>query len=141
MTSAQGPLPQGVYATATRHGNFIFTAGMTPREAGVLKFEGVVPADADPAKYRAAAELACRNALMAVERELAEGEEIAAVLSMTVFIAARPGFALHSRIADFASEFLRASLGERGVAARAAVGVASLPGDAPVEIQLVAVVR
>lgn len=138
MTHAQ-PVPQGDYVPATRHGDLIHTAGMTPRLAGQLMFTGPVRADAPLEDYREAVVLACRNALTAARAMLEPGETIARVLSMTVYIATGPGFATHSRLADLASAFLRAELGENGRCARAAIGVASLPGDAPVEIQLVVV--
>lgn len=48
-----------------------------------------------------------------------------------------PGFSSHAKLADFASEYLVEELGDAGIGARAAIGIASLPGDAPVEIQLV----
>ena len=134
------PVPQGRYVPASRHGGLIFTSGMTPRAAGVLRFAGPVRAGDAPERWREAVELACANALAAARGRLVGDERIAAVVGMTVFIAADPGFALHSRLADFASERLFAELGEAGIGSRAAVGVASLPGGAPVELQLVVAV-
>nr|WP_301917413.1 RidA family protein [uncultured Defluviimonas sp.] len=135
MTQTQ-PVPQGDYVPATRHGELIHTAGMTPRLAGQLLFTGPVRADASVEDYREAVVLACRNALTAAQAMLGPGETITRVLSMTVYIATGPGFTAHSRLADFASAFLREELAERGRCARAAIGVATLPGNAPVEIQL-----
>lgn len=140
MANSAQPVPQGLYVPAVRHGNLVFTAGMTPRKNGALQFKGPVLAASDPTLQREAVELACRNALTAVQMQLAQDERIAAILSMTVYIAAEPGFTAHSKLADLASEFLRGELGERGIGSRAAVGVANLPGDATVEIQLVAAV-
>lgn len=136
MTDAP-PVPQGDYLPATRHGDLITTAGMTPRQAGRLMVTGPVRADAPIGDYRDPVVLACRNALTAARALLAPGEAIAQVLSMTVYIATGPEFTAHSRLADFASAFLREELGAPGRCARAALGVASLPGNAPVEIQLV----
>ena len=85
--------------------------------------------------------LACSNALAGVTGALEDGEELDAILAMTGYVAAEEGFAGHSRLADFASAFLRRELGDVGVCSRAAVGVATLPGGAPVEIQLIAAVR
>ncbi|PZQ50101.1 MAG: RidA family protein [Rhodovulum sulfidophilum] len=136
----EGPVPQGHYRPATRQGDLIFTAGMTPRRAGVLLHAGPVRAGADPADYRDAVVLACGNALAAARALLAPGEVIAAIPSLTVYVAAEPGFTAHSKIADFASALLRDELGEAGIGARAAIGVANLPGDATVEIQLIAAV-
>lgn len=133
------PVPQGDYVPATRHGDLIHTAGMTPRKDGRLLFAGPVRRNAPVEDHRAAVELACRNALAAARGLLAPGERIVRVLNMNVFIAAEPGFEAHSRLADVASAVLRAELGEAGRCARAAIGVATLPGNAPVEIQITAV--
>lgn len=137
-TPSGQPIPQGLYTAATRHGSLIFTAGMTPRDNGVLQFTGLVAADADPALHRDAVVLACRNALLAAQAQLVAGERLSAIVSLTIYIAAEHGFTLHSRLADFASAFLRSELGPVGVGSRAAIGVASLPGNAPIEVQLIA---
>lgn len=134
------PVPQGQYLPATRVGDLIFTSGMTPRQDGALLFTGPVRADQPVEAWREAVVLAARNALAAARNRLTAGEQIVSVPSLTVFIAAEPGFTLHSRLADFASAYLRGELGEAGIGSRAAVGVATLPGNAPVEIQLVAAV-
>lgn len=134
------PVPQGDYRPATRYGSLVFTAGMTPRADGMLIRTGRVPRDAELEDYRDAVVLACSNALTAAHGMLGEDETLSTVLSMTVFVASEEGFTDHSRLADFASEFLKAELGPGGIGSRAAVGVASLPGGAPVEIQIVAAV-
>ena len=134
------PVPQGLYAPASRFGNLVYTSGMTPRQDGALLFFGPVKAEDPVEAWREAVTLAARNALTAARSQLAPGEKIALVPSLTVFIAAEQGFTLHSRLADFASAYLHAELGEIGIGSRAAVGVATLPGNAPVEIQLVAAV-
>ncbi len=138
MISGQGPKPQGDYVPATRNGNLIFTSGMTPRKDGVMTLTGPVKVDEPLDTYKDAVLLACGNALTAARAMLGSGERIRAILSLTVYVAAEPGFTAHSRLADFASAFLRSELGTNGIGSRAAVGVATLPGNAPVEIQLVA---
>lgn len=132
------PIPQGDYIPARRHQDVIYTSGMTPRLNGVLQHLGPVRKDDAPEAHRAAVELACSNALTAARALLAPGESLGIILSLTVFIAAEPGFNKHSALADFASALLRRELGPAGIGARAAVGVATLPGNAPVEIQLIA---
>ena len=134
--AALPPVPQGNYRPATRFGDFVFTSGMTPRVNGELRFTGVVRAAEPVESWKEAVVLACRNALTAARGMLQPNEHVAGVPSLTVFIAAEAGFIRHSRLADFASDFLRAELGECGIGSRAAVGVATLPGNAPVEIQL-----
>ncbi|AYD03624.1 RidA family protein [Neorhizobium sp. NCHU2750] len=144
MTERQGrdalPVPQGLYVPAVRHGDMIFTAGMTPRINGVLQFEGIIHASAEPAQHADAVILACGNALSAAQAQLSAGEQLSAILSLTVYIAAEPGFTAHSKLADYASLFLSEKLGEKAIGCRAAIGVATLPGNAPIEIQLTACV-
>jgi enamine deaminase RidA (YjgF/YER057c/UK114 family) len=135
-----GPRPQGDYVPAIRNGNLVFTSGMTPRLDGVLIMSGPVKVDVPLDTYRDAVILACSNALTAARALLEAGESIGAILSMTVYVAAEHGFTHHSKLADLASQYLRKEMGPSGIGARAAVGVATLPGDAPVEVQLVAVV-
>ncbi|MCI8423738.1 MAG: RidA family protein [Lawsonibacter sp.] len=137
MEKQANPIPQGKYVPATRWGNLIFTAGMTSRKNGVLILAGQVKGDAPLETYQEAVCQAASNALAAVVNQLAEGEHIAQVLSLMVYVNAEEGFAVHSRLADFATDYLCEQLGAAGVAARAALGVASLPGNAPVEIQMV----
>ena len=81
---------------------------------------------------------AVSNALTAARNTLQPGERIIRILSLTVYVNAAPGFTDHSKVGDLASDWLYQQLGEAGVGARAALGMAGLPGDAPVEIQLVA---
>lgn len=137
----QTPRPQGLYRAATRYGDLIWTAGMTPRNGDTLLFQGLIKVGDDPDIHREAVELAMNNALAAAKSCLEAKERLACVVSMTVFIAAQPGFEAHARIADHASAMIAAAIGSEGVGTRAAVGVASLPSGAPVEICLVASVE
>jgi enamine deaminase RidA (YjgF/YER057c/UK114 family) len=82
--------------------------------------------------------LATLNALTAVQGCLAEGERIGVVVQLTVFLNSEPEFSAHSKVADFASATLIAQLGPDCIGSRAAIGVASLPAQAPVEITIVA---
>ena len=107
MEKQANPIPQGKYVPATRWGNLIFTAGMTSRKNGVLILAGQVKGDAPLETYQEAVCQAASNALAAAVNQLA------------------------------ATDYLCEQLGAAGVAARAALGVASLPGNAPVEIQMV----
>lgn len=132
------PIPQGKYKPAVRHGDLIFTAGMTPRKDGVLLMSGRVSSDQPVEFYRDAVRQAAANALTAARNCLEEGERIAQILSLTVYVNAAPDYTTHARIGDVASEYLFDQLGDAGIGPRAAIGVATLPGGAPVESQLVA---
>lgn len=137
MTKTANPIPQGNYAPATRFGELIYTAGMTPRNNGVLMKEGKIRLDDQLEDYREAVRQAAANALTAAKNKMEEGEHIVQILSITVYVNAEDGFTRQSKIADLASDYFCEELGEAGVGSRAAVGVASLPGNAPVEISLV----
>ena len=90
--------------------------------------------------YKAAVIQSVSNALTAALNTLEEHERLEQILSLTVYINAENTFQAHSSVADFASEYLFERMGNAGIASRAAIGVASLPGNAPVEIQLIAAV-
>lgn len=136
----QTPVPQGKYIPASRHRDLVYSSGMTPRDNGTLLFSGKVKVSEPVETYKEAVRLAADNALTAVRSVLSNQECIAKIVTLTVFIAAEEGFNTHAKIADFAAEYLYEDMGERGIGSRAAIGVASLPGDAPVEIQLVAAI-
>jgi enamine deaminase RidA (YjgF/YER057c/UK114 family) len=140
-TSASAPVPQGDYLAAARHENLIYTAGMTPREHGRLVAVGIVGADITVAQAQTAARLAVSNALDAAESLLKTGEVIQQCLHLTVYVASVTAFTEHSRVADAASRIVRERLGASAVGPRAAVGVASLPGGAPIEVEVVATVQ
>lgn len=135
------PVPQGKYVPATRFGNLIYTAGMTSRKNGVLLLSGKVKADEPLDTYKDAVYQAASNALIAAQNKLNEGEKIGRVLQLMVYVNAEEGFNVHSKLADFATDYLCDELGDAGIAARAALGIASLPGNAPVEIQLICAVQ
>jgi enamine deaminase RidA (YjgF/YER057c/UK114 family) len=140
MNGRVAPPPQGLYVPAKRHGDLIFVSGQTPRKNGKLLHAYQVALDAPDETYRAAVELAAAdNALQAAGAQLAVGERIASALSLTVYVNAPAGYTRHAHLADFASRHIEIHLGEEGIASRAAIGVASLPGGAVVEVALVAV--
>lgn len=130
------PLPQGGYLPAVAHAGLVVTAGMTPRINGVLHHRGQVGDDLSAEAAREAAAIAASNALAAVIAALGPDERLDRVLRLTVYVNAAPGFTGHTAVADGASARLRELLGERGKAARAAVGVTSLPDGACVELEL-----
>ena len=136
----QTPIPQGNYIPASRHNNLVYTSGMTPRENGVLLFDGKIKLSEPIETYKEAVRLAAGNALTAARSLVAERECLERIVTLTVFIAAEENFTVHAKLADFAAEYLYEEMGQDGIGSRAAIGVASLPGNAPVEIQLVAAI-
>lgn len=102
---------------------------------------GIVGATVTADEARALAHQAATNALAAVADAAGGIDRVTRCLRMTVYIATTADFTEHSAVADGASAALRAQLEERGEIARTAVGVRSLPSQAPVEVDLVAAVR
>ncbi|MEN6567581.1 MAG: RidA family protein [Veillonellales bacterium] len=134
------PIPQGKYVPTSRYGSLVYTAGMTPRNNGRLILSGKISSPEPVDTYKAAVRQAAANALTAARNTLTDQEHIEKVIMLTVYINAESTFQSHSCIADFASEYLYEELGDAGIGSRAAIGVASLPGNAPVEIQLIVAV-
>lgn len=132
------PIPQGNYVPASRTDNIVFTAGMTPRDNGELIQTGKVKISEPVESYKNAVIQATLNALHAAENILSEDERLTKVLFLTIYVNAEEGYTNHAKIGDIASSFLYEKLGEAGIGSRAAIGVASLPGNSPVEVQLVA---
>lgn len=135
------PAPQGRYLPVSVHGGLAFSAGMTPRVDGVLVTRGTVGADIPAQQAAELAGLAAANALAAIAAAVGGVHNIVRCLRLTVYIATAAGFTAHTAVADGASKALHDRLGERGTAARSAVGVAGLPGGSPIEVELTAAVR
>jgi enamine deaminase RidA (YjgF/YER057c/UK114 family) len=133
--------PAGLYESALAHAGIVYTAGMTPREDGWILFPGRVGADVDPAEARVAARIAALRALSAAAQAAGGVERIVRLLRLTVYVASADGFTGHTAVGDGATEALIEALGERGRVARTACGVASLPGNACVEVELTAAYR
>lgn len=131
--------PQGRYVAALVHGDTVTSAGMTPRGGDTLLAVGKVSDTGEDGTIdvAAAAEWAARavgRAIQACEDALPTNGVLAQPLSLTVFVRCGSDFTAHSVVADGASNVLAQRYG--AVPVRAAVGVISLPGGAPVEVQL-----
>ena len=114
----------------------VHVAGQLPFKDGELLGQGIVGRDVDLETGRELARHAALNAL-AVAADAVGGLDRVRIVQMLVFVASTPEFGLQSKVADAASELLVDVLGENGRHARTAIGVASLPLNTPVEIQMV----
>ena len=117
-------------------GSSIYVAGQLPYKNGELLGEGTLGRDVDLESGRELARHAALNAL-AVAADAVGGLDRVRIVQMLVFVASTPEFGSQSKVADAASELLVDVLGENGRHARTAIGVASLPRNSPVEIQMV----
>jgi enamine deaminase RidA (YjgF/YER057c/UK114 family) len=114
----------------------IHVAGQLPYKDGELQGQGILGRDVDVETARGLARQAVLNAL-AVAAAAVGGLDQVRIVQMLVFVASTPEFGQQSNVADAASELLVDVLGENGRHARTAIGVASLPRNSPVEIQMV----
>lgn len=135
-TPVAPPRPQGRYVTACATDTVVMTAGMTPRVDGVLQYVGKVGDTVSVEEAQDAARIAVSNAVAAAVDEVGSLDDIGRALRLSVFVNAVEGFTQHSLVADGASERLVDLLGDRGVVVRTAVGAASLPGGACLEVEL-----
>jgi enamine deaminase RidA (YjgF/YER057c/UK114 family) len=133
--------PAGAYIPATISGNLVFTAGQLPFVGGALPAigkvgdgEGLVP----PVDAKAYAATAALNALAAVESVIGSLDRVVRIVKVTGFVASDPSFTGQPGVINGASEFLADVFGDAGIHARSAVGVAVLPLDSPVEVELIA---
>jgi enamine deaminase RidA (YjgF/YER057c/UK114 family) len=114
----------------------IHISGQLPYQDGELLGQGIVGRNIDVQTARGLARQAALNALAVAAQAVGDVDRVR-IVQMLVFVASTPEFGEQSRVADAASEFLVQVLGENGRHARTAIGVAGLPRNSPVEIQMV----
>lgn len=129
--------PVGAYVPALRAGSLIYTSGQLPLVDGALAATGKVGAEVTPEQAQEFARACALNALAAVRAEVGDLSAVSRVVKVVCFVASDPGFTGQSKVANGASDLLKDVFGDAGVHARSAVGVAVLPLDAPVEVELI----
>ena len=132
--------PLAAYVPAVRFEDLVYTAGQLPLVNGALRAVGKVGAEVSVEEAVECAQIAALNGLAAVVDIAGELDAINRIVKVTVYIASAPGFTDQPLIADGASQLLGDVFGQAGHHARSAVGVAVLPLDAPVEVELVVAV-
>jgi enamine deaminase RidA (YjgF/YER057c/UK114 family) len=129
--------PVAAYVPAVRTGNLVYTSGQLPMVDGELAATGKVGAEVDPEQAKRLAATCALNAVAAVRAEVGDLDAVRRVVKVVGFVASAPGFTGQPAVVNGASELLGAVFGEAGRHARSAVGVAVLPMDAPVEVELI----
>jgi enamine deaminase RidA (YjgF/YER057c/UK114 family) len=128
--------PLAAYQPAVRTGIHVYTAGQLPMVDGRLPVTGKVGAGVTPEEARELARTCALNALAAVKSVAGDLDRVARVVKVVGFVASAADFTGQPAVLNGASELLGAVFGDKGVHARSAVGVAVLPLDAPVEVEL-----
>ena len=133
--------PRWAYVPCVRTGNLIFVSGQIGTEDGRIVHPGKLGREIDVATGQQAARAAAISALAVVRQELGSLDKVVCVVKALVFVASAEGFTDQPTVANGATEFLREILGDAGVGARSAVGVADLPLGASVEAEFIFEVR
>lgn len=129
--------PAGSYIPAVISGNLVFTSGQLPMVNGALAATGKVGdavSAADAAGYAATCAL---NALAAVKTAIGSLDRVTRIVKVVGFVASHPQFTAQPSVINGASDLLKEIFGDVGIHARSAVGVAVLPLDSPVEVELI----
>ena len=129
--------PAGAYVPAVISGNLVFTAGQIPLVDGVLMATGKVGNEISAEFAKEIAQRCALNALAAIKGVLGDLSRVKRIVKVVGFVASTPEFTGQPGVLNGASELLGKLFGEAGLHARSAVGVASLPLDAPVEVELI----
>lgn len=137
LTLPEVAVPLASYIPAQRSGNYVYTSGQLPLVAGELIATGKVGADVDEATAIECARVCALNALAAVVSVVGDVDRIVQVVKVVGFVASTPDFTGQPGIVNGASDLLGDVLQDAGVHARSAVGVAALPKDAPVEVEMI----
>ncbi len=129
--------PAGAYVPAVVSGNLVFTAGQLPMVGGALPATGKVGDTVTPDDAHRYARTCALNALAAAASVIGSLDRVVRVVKVVGFVSSAPDFTGQPGVINGASELLGEIFGEAGRHARSAVGVAVLPLDSPVEVELI----
>lgn len=128
--------PLASYVPAVRVGEQVWTSGQLPLVEGALPLTGKVGAEVTTEQAQEQARIAALNALAAIDAEVGL-DNVSRVVKIVGFVASDPAYADQPVVINGASDFIGEVFGDAGKHARSAVGVAALPKNAPVEIELI----
>jgi enamine deaminase RidA (YjgF/YER057c/UK114 family) len=128
--------PVAAYVPAVVSGRYVYTAGQLPFIDGVLAETGKVGAEVTAERANELAAICALNAIAAV-KSVVPLESVVRVVKVVGFVASAPDFTGQPGVINGASNLLLEAFGEAGAHARSAVGVAVLPLDAPVEVEVI----
>jgi enamine deaminase RidA (YjgF/YER057c/UK114 family) len=133
--------PSFLYVSVVVHGNVAYVSGQLPKVGGDVWTTGKVGAEVSTDDAKEAARICVLQALAVLREALGSLDRVERVLKVNGYVASAPGFDQQPTVIDAASELLVQVFGEAGRHARAAIGVAELPRNSPVEIEFTVAVR
>jgi enamine deaminase RidA (YjgF/YER057c/UK114 family) len=141
ITLPSPPPAAGQYVPAVETGNLLFVSGHGPSRDGDMVYRGKVDSVVSVEDARDAARLTMINALGSARHVLGSLDRVERVVKLLGMVNSDPGFDMQPKVIDGASELLIEVFGDAGRHARSAVGMGSLPGGIPVEIEMILAVR
>jgi enamine deaminase RidA (YjgF/YER057c/UK114 family) len=132
--------PVAAYVPAVRSGDLVWTSGQLPLVDGTLVATGKVGGEVEPEAAADLARVCALNALAAIKAEIGDLDAVQQVVKVVGYVASTPGFTGQPAVINGASHLLAEVFDDAGRHSRSAVGVAVLPMDAPVEVELVVAV-
>ena len=136
LTLPSVPQPIAAYANCVRTGNLLFLSGGLPID-GDRKIIGKVPSQVSVEEAREGARMVVLNRLAVIQDEIGSLDKVVRIVTLNGFVNSEPDFHGHPQVINGASELLVQIFGEKGQHSRTALGVAALPLDVAVEINLV----
>jgi enamine deaminase RidA (YjgF/YER057c/UK114 family) len=130
--------PVAAYVPAVKTGSYVYTSGQLPLVDGKLQGTGKVGDSLTVEEAAALARICALNALAAAADAAGGLDALVRIVKVTCFVASAPSFTGQAQVANGASEFFLQVLGDAGKHARSAVGMAVLPLDSPVEVEVIA---
>lgn len=140
LTLPPPPKPVAAYIPARRHGDLLYLSGQIPVRDGAVVVTGRVGFERKLEEAQQAARICTLNAIAAAADAVGGVDRLAGVLKVVVYVASHEGFTDQHKVANGASELLKDIFGEAGRHVRAAVGVAELPLNSSVEVDVTFIV-
>lgn len=141
LTLPEAAVPAFNYVPVTVHGGVAYVSGQLPKRDGDVRVFGKLGGEVDLETARGEARICILQALACLKAELGSLDRIERILKVTGYVASAPGFNAQPKVLDAASDLIGEVFGENGRHARSAVGVAELPRNACVEIELTVALR
>ena len=130
--------PLGVYVPAVKVDDWVYVSGMVALQNGEYKYKGKVGKDLTLEQGYESARICGINALAALKSVIGDLDRVQRIVKVVGYVNSTDDFTKHPQVVNGASELFGKIFGDKGIAARCAVGVQGLPGDSPVEIDMVA---
>lgn len=137
LTLPTVPTPLGNYVVAKTVGNLVYVSGHGPRRNDGTYVVGRVPSVCSEEDAYAAAQLVGLGCLASLKAEIGDLDRVKQVVKVLGMVNADPSFTNHPTVINGFSDLMVEAFGDSGRAARSAVGMGSLPGDIPVEVEMI----